>query len=419
MQMLLLNAVVCGVEIVACAGFTYIPPMLLKAGYSEENMGFLLGLGPLFGFIFVPVIGRASDRCYSPFGRRRPFILGLSVLLVVSLYLIPFGEYFASLAVGLGGAAHRLGVWGLTVGVVLLDFTTQACLTPCEALLNDASKDSDQNEKIFTVYSLMISSGGILGYLLTAIDWTGTSVGGYFGGQEASIFSILIIVFTMMLAATLLVAQERPLALPPAYGVATVGVADASSTSASIINSPIPTRSASPEKTIAPSKLSDSQEAKLSNGLLQPLESGYESSSEESGSLSETVPLAPSSLEGLDLRDPRTKSGIVRRHKEEEVVVKRRGGVPRIIPRFLRRLFRLVPCCPSARPDHGLLAGLIRLGKCLVPRQLVELFQVPVVLRLLAIADFCSWTAIMGFNIYFTDYVGQVRPAVCVCVRVW
>ncbi|RUS76132.1 hypothetical protein EGW08_016102 [Elysia chlorotica] len=415
-QMLLLNAVVCGVEIVACAGFTYIPPMLLKAGYSEENMGFLLGLGPLFGFIFVPVIGRASDRCYSPFGRRRPFILGLSMLLVVSLYLIPFGEYFASLAVGIGTSAHRAGVWALTVGVVLLDFTTQACLTPCEALLNDAAKDSDQNEKIFTVYSLMISMGGILGYLLTAIDWTSTSVGGYFGGQEASIFSILIIVFTLMLSATLLVAQEKPLSLPPAYDVATLGVSDAaassSSTTVALLNSQTPTTTSSAsslnssngEKKYA---LPDSREANLSNGgilQLQPLESGYESSSEDTnGSL-----LDSNSFDTKDPLDPRTKSG--RNHSEDVAVRKRtpRGGAPRIIPRCLRRLFRRVPCCPSASSERGVLSGLMRLGRWLLPRQLVELFQVPVVLRLLAVADFCSWTAIMGFNIYFTDYVGQV-----------
>nr|KAG5689142.1 hypothetical protein BaRGS_006350 [Batillaria attramentaria] len=45
--MLLLNAVVCGVEICACAGFVYIPPMLLKAGYSEEEMNFILATGSI------------------------------------------------------------------------------------------------------------------------------------------------------------------------------------------------------------------------------------------------------------------------------------------------------------------------------------------------------------------------------------
>ena len=36
-----------------------------------------------------------------------------------------------------------------------------------------------------------------------------------------------------------------------------------------------------------------------------------------------------------------------------------------------------------------------------------SLSNVPFVLRRLALANFCSWTAIMGFNIFFTDFVGQ------------
>jgi solute carrier family 45 protein 3 len=81
--MILLNSVVCGVEVCACAGFTYIPPMLLKAGYTEENMSIILGMGAFLGLMVVPIIGRASDRCKSRFGRRRPFIAGLSFILVL------------------------------------------------------------------------------------------------------------------------------------------------------------------------------------------------------------------------------------------------------------------------------------------------------------------------------------------------
>ncbi|CAL1535558.1 unnamed protein product [Lymnaea stagnalis] len=355
MQMLLLNAVVCGVEIVACAGFTYIPPMLLKAGYSEENMGFLLGMGPLLGFLFVPVIGRASDRCYSQFGRRRPFILGLAVMLVFSLYLIPFGEYFASLFVGVTPLSKKIGLIGLTCGVVLLDFTTQASLTPCEALLNDASKDSDQNEKIFTVYSLMISSGGIIGYLLTAIDWTSTPLGLYFGGQEATIFSVLIIVFTSMLSATLMVAKEVPLSVAP-VDISTVSMSSSSSMSA-------------PKQQIAH-------------------ESGYESSSNssEDGLLY---------LEQGQTRTGRTRS--VSGNKSQNC---------RLLKRYFTKLTSFLP--NRGRFFNNFIGCVCWLGNQLLPRQLVQLFKVPVVLRLLALADYCAWTAIMGFNIYYTDYVGQI-----------
>ena len=57
-QMLLLNCIVCGLEFCASAAFCYIPPMLLKAGLAEENMSIVLGIGPLLGFFFVPIIGR-------------------------------------------------------------------------------------------------------------------------------------------------------------------------------------------------------------------------------------------------------------------------------------------------------------------------------------------------------------------------
>ena len=36
-------------------------------------------LSPLIGFLLQPILGVLSDRCQSPFGRRRPFILVLSL----------------------------------------------------------------------------------------------------------------------------------------------------------------------------------------------------------------------------------------------------------------------------------------------------------------------------------------------------
>lgn len=46
-QLLAINALVCGVEIVSSAAFTYIPPLLLKAGYTETLMTIILGIGEL------------------------------------------------------------------------------------------------------------------------------------------------------------------------------------------------------------------------------------------------------------------------------------------------------------------------------------------------------------------------------------
>ena len=48
LRILGINAMVCGVEIVSSAGFTFIPPLLLKAGFSETTMTIILGIGKYF-----------------------------------------------------------------------------------------------------------------------------------------------------------------------------------------------------------------------------------------------------------------------------------------------------------------------------------------------------------------------------------
>ncbi|XP_046561467.1 solute carrier family 45 member 3-like [Haliotis rubra] len=350
-QILLLNSVVCGVEICACAGFTYIPPMLLKVGYSEETMSFILGLGPLLGFVIVPVLGRASDHCHSFYGRRRPFIFALSMLLLVSLYMIPFGEYFMTVIFGYSHLSKVLGMWCLTLGSVLLDFTSQACLTPCEALLNDASMDTGQHERVFSIYSSMVSLGGVFGYLLTAIDWKSNSLGVYFGSQEASIFSILIVVFTILLAATLIVAEERPLS--------SLG---------------------------RQNSLSD-MEGSFGNSKAQ--ESGYSSSSSED---------VPSSILSNHKANLQTSSPL--RSEWRSRASQTRSKLRSVIFGFFTRGRFLSSVCDCFR--------LVSCGIfSLLPQQLKQVFDVPIVLRYLTIAHFCSWTALMGFNLYFTDFVGQ------------
>ena len=105
---------------------------------SEQNMSMILGVGPALGFFLVPVIGRASDRCRSRYGRRRPFILLLSILLVISLFVIPYAEAICSRLVGRANElTSTLSVSTMVVGAILLDFSCQTCLTPCEALLSD------------------------------------------------------------------------------------------------------------------------------------------------------------------------------------------------------------------------------------------------------------------------------------------
>ena len=44
-HLVMVNMVVAGLEIAASVAFTFIPPLLLKSGYSETQMTIIFGVG--------------------------------------------------------------------------------------------------------------------------------------------------------------------------------------------------------------------------------------------------------------------------------------------------------------------------------------------------------------------------------------
>ena len=72
---------------------------IILSGPVTENLGaspFLFGLiwlaGPFTGMVVQPVIGALSDKTTSPFGRRRPYLLGGSLLSALALWALPNSE---------------------------------------------------------------------------------------------------------------------------------------------------------------------------------------------------------------------------------------------------------------------------------------------------------------------------------------
>ena len=52
-------------------------------GVSQSHMTLIWCLSPLVGFFLTPILGSLSDRCKSTLGRRRPFIILLSIGVVL------------------------------------------------------------------------------------------------------------------------------------------------------------------------------------------------------------------------------------------------------------------------------------------------------------------------------------------------
>ncbi|CAH1281697.1 unnamed protein product [Diabrotica balteata] len=92
-ELVRVSAAVMGIEFSYAAETAFVSPTLLKIGVEHKHMTLVWALSPLIGFFLTPILGSLSDRCHLSYGRRRPFILLMSVGVLLGLILVPNGEY--------------------------------------------------------------------------------------------------------------------------------------------------------------------------------------------------------------------------------------------------------------------------------------------------------------------------------------
>uniref|UniRef100_A0A182K6G2 Major facilitator superfamily (MFS) profile domain-containing protein n=1 Tax=Anopheles christyi TaxID=43041 RepID=A0A182K6G2_9DIPT len=250
-----ISAVIMGMEFVYSAETAFVSPILLSIGIEHQLMTMVWGISPLIGFFLSPVIGSVSDRCRSRFGRRRPVLLALGIGLITGCILVPYGRnigaWFGDLgeivddpANTINGAAalidlngtvvsdafrsynfyrvdeqiaeHRTDYrWAIVItiiGTILTDFNADNCMTPSRAYLLDVSLPEDHGRACST-FSILAGLGGSIGYAMGGINWDETSFGEFLGGSIKTVFTLVVIIFTICLTISLTSFREIPLPL--------------------------------------------------------------------------------------------------------------------------------------------------------------------------------------------------------------
>lgn len=269
LQLIRLSAVVCGIELCYAAETAFVSPILLKLGVPATLMTLVWCASPLIGFFFVPLLGSVSDRCKLQYGRRRPFILLLSVGIIIGLLLVPNGEYIG-LRLGDKGTAslttffhnnssslnktidlnatgscddvlhqlqdsenstfpaslqsskvslfsfikvpqnHIYGIVFTILGVAMLDFCCDAAQSPCRSYLLDVCVPEDHSAGL-TTFTIMAGFGGSVGYIMGGMDWSGK---GKLDGLEDHVrvvFVVVLVFFVICVALTVTSFKEVPL----------------------------------------------------------------------------------------------------------------------------------------------------------------------------------------------------------------
>lgn len=96
LQLPLITVVFFGVQIFWSVEMSYASPYLLSLGLSKSNMAIVFVAGPLSGLVMQPLIGILADGSTSRWGRRRPYMLGGSLVCIAAMLLLGWTKEVAA-----------------------------------------------------------------------------------------------------------------------------------------------------------------------------------------------------------------------------------------------------------------------------------------------------------------------------------
>lgn len=140
---------------------------IILSGPVTESLGaspFIYGLiwlaGPFTGMVVQPIVGRLSDKTKSPFGRRRPYLLGGAILASLALWLFPNSAGVATII----NKLPFINFSGLLVAAIMI-WVIDACVNvaqgPYRALIPDVVPQ-EQHSIANSYISLAIGLGSVI-----------------------------------------------------------------------------------------------------------------------------------------------------------------------------------------------------------------------------------------------------------------
>jgi maltose/moltooligosaccharide transporter len=154
-----------GVQIAYALQSANISRIFSTLGADPHNLSYFWLLPPLAGIIVQPFVGSWSDRTWTRWGRRIPYLFIGSLIAVIVMCLLPNAGSFG-MAVG---TAMIFGLFSL----MFLDTSINMAMQPFKMMVGDMV-NTKQKGLAYSIQSFLCNAGSLVGYLFPYIfAWIG------------------------------------------------------------------------------------------------------------------------------------------------------------------------------------------------------------------------------------------------------
>lgn len=145
-----------GVQIAYALQSANISRIFATLGADPHKLSYFWILPPLMGIVVQPIVGTLSDKTWTRFGRRIPYLFIGAAVAVLVMCLLPN-------AGSLGMAVSTAMVFGL-LSLMFLDTSINMAMQPFKMLVGDMVNEK-QKTLAYSIQSFLCNAGSIAGYI--------------------------------------------------------------------------------------------------------------------------------------------------------------------------------------------------------------------------------------------------------------
>ena len=145
-----------GVQIAYALQSANISRIFATLGADPHNLSYFWILPPLMGILVQPIVGTLSDKTWTRFGRRIPYLFVGAAVAVLVMCLLPNSG-------SLGLTISAAMMFGL-IALMFLDTSINMAMQPFKMLVGDMVNEK-QKAKAYSIQSFLCNAGSVMGYV--------------------------------------------------------------------------------------------------------------------------------------------------------------------------------------------------------------------------------------------------------------